>query len=216
MIVFLLFILIEKRAIAPILPLDLFKSPLFNVIILMGMIFNSAYYGTIFVLSLYLQNVLHYSSLSAGIAFLPLTGGFVISNLLSGRATARYGIRMPVLTGLLIFILGFAELFPVKTDTSYWQLFIPFFTIPLGMGFAIPAMTNAILSGVEKTRSGMVSAIFNTSRQAAGAMGVAVFGTIAYGGANAIVNAITVSSAATVVCGLGTVFLIFKYLKTAS
>ncbi|MEO8885999.1 MAG: MFS transporter [Mucilaginibacter sp.] len=215
-VAFILFIVIEKRATAPILSLDLFRSAHFNVIILLGMVFNSAYYGTIFVLSLYLQNVLHYSALAAGIAFLPLTGGFVISNLLSGRAMNRYGIRVPVLTGIFIFIVGFAELYSVKADTPYWRLFIPFFTIPLGMGLAIPAMTTAILGGVTRTLSGTVSAIFNTSRQAAGAMGVAVYGTIAYGGTAAVVNSISISAIATVAVGLCAAFLVYKNLKRAS
>src|SRR6185295_6143612 len=69
-IMLLLFLRIERRSKVPILPLDLFRSPVFNVLLLLGVIVNNAYYGTVFVLSLYLQNVLHYASLRAGLAFL--------------------------------------------------------------------------------------------------------------------------------------------------
>ncbi|WPU96722.1 MFS transporter [Mucilaginibacter sabulilitoris] len=213
-LMFALFLTIEKKAISPILPLDLFKSSNFNVLILMGIVLNGTYYGTVFVLSLYLQDVLHYSSLTAGMAFLPLTAGFIISNLISGKLMAKYGTRIPILAGLTIGTIGFAGLLIAHAGTPYWQLFIPFITIPMGMGLAVPAMTTSILATVTKTRSGTASAVLNTTRQAAGAMGVAVFGAMANGGTKAIVNAITVSSiisAAGIFC---VILLIRRYLKT--
>jgi len=192
-IIMLLFLGFERRAKTPILPLDLFKGSVFNVLLLFGIIVNNAYYGTVFVLSLYLQNVLHYDVVRAGLAFLPLTGGFVISNIISGRLTARYGIRLPLLMGSILAAAGYAGLLIASPGTPYWQLFIPFIVIPLGMGVAVPAMTTGILSSVEKTRSGTASAVLNTTRQAAGAMGVAVFGAMAGDGAAAIASAVRVS-----------------------
>lgn len=210
-----LFLWIEKKALSPILPLDLFKSSNFNVLIGLGMILNGAYYGTVFVLSLYLQNVLHYSSLAAGMAFLPLTAGFIISNLISVKVMAKYGTRIPVLIGIVIFIAGFAGLLIVKANTPYWELFIPFISIPLGMGLAVPAMTTGILATVDKTRSGIASAVLNTTRQAAGAVGVAVFGAMANGGAIAIIHAIVLSSIISAGSLLLYGFVIYKYLKKA-
>jgi len=213
LVMFASFIRIEKKAHAPILPLGLFSSPSFNVLLLLGTIVNGTYYGTVFVLSLYLQNVLHYPALKAGLAFLPLTAGFIISNLASGRVMAKYGTRVPILIGLLIATIGFAGLLIAKTDTPYWQLFIPFLTIPIGMGLAVPAMTTGILASVDKSLSGTASAVLNTIRQAAGAMGVAIFGAMANGGPTAIVYAITTSSLISVGCWIGVAVLIFKYLK---
>lgn len=209
------FLRIEKKAKSPILPLDLFKSANFNVLVLMGIVLNGSYYGTVFVLSLYLQNVLHYSSLTAGMAFLPLTAGFIIANLISGKLMAKYGTRVPILIGLVISITGFTCLLIAHVNTPYWQLFIPFITIPMGMGLAVPAMTTGILATVAKTQSGTASAVLNTTRQAAGAMGVAIFGAMANGGATAIVHAITVSSIISAGCLLCVILLIHKYLKTA-
>jgi len=210
-----LFFRIEKKAKSPILPLDLFRTPNFNFLVGLGMLLNGAYYGTIFVLSLYLQQVLHYPSLTAGMAFLPLTAGFIISNLISGRVIAKYGIRVPILTGIALFVTGFVILLITKAGTPYWQLFIPFITIPLGMGLAVPAMTTGILATVDKTRSGIASAALNTTRQAAGALGVAVFGAMANGGPSAIVHAITVSAIISAASLLIYGLLIFKYLKRA-
>lgn len=209
------FFRIEKNAKAPILPLDLFKISNFNFLVGLGMLFNGAYYGTIFILSLYLQQVLHYSSLSAGLAFLPLTAGFIISNLVSSKMMPKFGTRIPILIGVAIFVAGFIMLLIAKNNTPYWQLFIPFFTIPLGMGLAVPAMTTGILSTVDKTRSGIASAVLNTTRQAAGAVGVAVFGAMANGGAMAIVNAITISAIISAGGLLVYGVLIYKYLKTS-
>ncbi|WP_419698940.1 MFS transporter [Mucilaginibacter sp. NFX135] len=212
-IMFIIFLQIERKARSPILPLDLFKSPVFNVLVLQGIVLNATYYGTVFVLSLYLQNVLNYPSLTAGLAFLPLTAGFIISNLISGKLMAKYGTRVPIITGLTIGAIGYAGLLIAHAHTPYWQLFIPFIIIPMGMGLAVPAMTTGILSTVAKTRSGTASAVLNTTRQAAGAMGVAVFGAMTNGGPKAIVHAITVSSiisAAGIFCIL---LLIYKYLK---
>ena len=213
-IALILFLWIERKAKAPILPLNLFKTSNFNLLVGLGMLLNGAYYGTIFVLSLYLQQVLHYSSLSAGMAFLPLTAGFIISNLVSSKMMPKYGTRIPILIGVAIFVAGFAMLLIAKKDTPYWQLFIPFLTIPLGMGLAVPAMTTGILSTVDKTHSGIASAVLNTTRQAAGAIGVAVFGAMTNGGATVIVHAITksavISAGGLLIYGV----LIYRYLKT--
>jgi len=206
------FLWIERSSKVPILPLDLFRNPVFNVLLLLGIIVNNAYYGTVFVLSLYLQNVLHYSSVHAGLAFLPLTGGFVISNYASGKLMARYGIRLPLLLGAALAAIGYAGLLMAGANTSYWILFIPFVIIPLGMGTAVPAMTTGILSSVEKTRSGTASAILNTTRQAAGAMGVAIFGAMANGGTDAISNAVRTSGLISCACLVIAAVLLYWYI----
>jgi DHA2 family methylenomycin A resistance protein-like MFS transporter len=189
-----LFLVREKRAASPILPLTLFTSRNFNLLIGLGMILNGSYYGMVFVLSLYLQNVLGYSGLLAGLAFLPLTGSFIISNLVSSTLIRRFGIRIPIVYGLLISTVGFALLVLAKQDAPYWVLLPAFFSLPLGMGTAVPAMTTGVLATVERNRSGIASAVLNTTRQAAGAVGVAVFGAMAVGGPAAIVRAITESA----------------------
>ena len=212
-IVLVLFLWIEKNAGAPILPLGLFSTPVFKVLILLGIIVNNAYYGTVFVLSLYLQNVLHYSAVRAGLAFLPLTGGFVVSNFISGKLMSKYGIRLPLFAGSLLAAAGYAGLLIATPATPYWQLFVPFIVIPMGMGTAVPAMTTGILSSVEKTRSGTASAILNTTRQAAGAMGVAIFGAMAGGGAEGIAAAVRVSGMISCGCLLAASALIYRYIR---
>lgn len=211
---FMAFLIIEKKVSHPMLPLNLFNSASFNVLLLLGAVLNGFYYGTVFILSLYLQNILNYPPLTAGLAFLPLTAGFVISNLASGSVINRYGIRKPILIGLTVFALGFSGLFTAGMHTSFWQLSVPFLLISLGMGLAVPAMTNGILSSVDKTLSGTASATLNTVRQAAGAIGVAVFGAIAANGGDAILHTITISITGAILCTLLIIFLSRKYVKS--
>lgn len=209
----ILFLYIEKKVLHPMLPLHLFKSSTFNLLLMLGAVLNGAYYGTVFILSLYLQNVLHYPSLTAGLAFLPLTAGFVISNVLCGRVINRYGLRVPILGGLALFIAGFIGLFIARADTSFWQLLLPFLAMPMGMGMAVPAMTTGILASVDKTLSGTASAALNTVRQASGAIGVAVFGAMAAGGSSSVLYAVGFSASISIIGAVIVWLLIFRYLK---
>ena len=208
-----LFLAREKRAVSPILPLNLFASRNFNLLTGLGMILNGSYYGSVFIISLYLQNALHYSGLQAGLAFLPLTGGLLVSNLASGWLIRKYGIRVPIRMGMLVAATGYALLLLAGQNTPYWALLPAFFCIPLGMGTAVPAMTTGVLATVERNRSAIASAVLNTTRQAAGAVGVAVFGAMAAGGSEAIVRAIRESALISIACLIVYFTVIFRYLK---
>lgn len=211
--VFVIFLMIERKSPHPMLPFHLFDSKAFNALLVLGAALNCSYYGTVFILSLYLQNVLGYHSLKAGFAFLPLTVGFVISNIFSNKVIDRYGLRKPILGGLILFAFGFAGLFAAGAETPYWQLFMPFLIISTGMGMAVPAMINGILSSVEKKLSGTASAILNTSRQTAGAIGVAVFGAMATGSGAVIISAVIKSAALAIIFTVVAFILIFR-IKT--
>jgi DHA2 family methylenomycin A resistance protein-like MFS transporter len=141
------------------------------------------YYGMVFVLSLYLQRARGYTPLQAGLAFLPLTGGFLISNVASGWVVGRFGVRVPMIAGAITAGLGYGLLHFVDAGTPLIGLLLPFLLIPSGMGLAVPAMTTAVLASVEARRAGTASAVLNTARQAGGAVGVAAFGALASGSA---------------------------------
>lgn len=192
----LAFVAVEARSRAPMLPLGLLRDATFSAAVLFGICVNMAYYGTVFVLSLFLQRVHGDSALRAGLAFLPLTGGFLVSNVASGWVVARYGPRLPMMIGAAVGALGYAGLHAVHADTPFIALLVPFLLIPAGMGLAVPAMTTAVLASVEPTRAGTSSAVLNTARQAGGAVGVAAFGALASGaGPAAVVYGVRTSSA---------------------
>jgi len=175
------FVTVEARVATPMLPLSLFRKRTFSAAVLFGICVNLTYYGMVFVLSLYLQRVRGYTPLEAGLAFLPLTGGFLASNVLSGWVVGHYGVRVPMICGALTAALGYGLLHLVGATTPLIGLLVPFLLIPSGMGLAVPAMTTAVLASVERQRAGTASAVLNTARQAGGAVGVAAFGALVSG-----------------------------------
>ncbi|MCG5074243.1 MFS transporter [Paraburkholderia tagetis] len=179
------FVALEARIEAPMLPLAMLRNRTFSAAVLFGVCVNLTYYGTVFVLALFLQHARGQSPLQAGLTFIPLTGGFLLSNIASGHVVARYGTRLPMIGGALVAGLGYALLIPVDANTPLIALLAAFLLIPAGMGLAVPAMTTTVLASVEPARAGTASALLNTARQAGGAVGVAAFGALTGGGAAA-------------------------------
>jgi MFS transporter, DHA2 family, methylenomycin A resistance protein len=177
------FILLETRVADPMVPLAMLRHRTFSAAVLFGVCVNLTYYGTVFVLALYLQHARGESPLQAGLAFVPLTGGFLISNIASGHAVTRYGTRGPMIVGALVAGSGYALLSFVDATTPLAAVLTPFLLIPLGMGLAVPAMTTAVLASVAPARAGTASALLNTARQTGGAVGVAAFGALTGTGA---------------------------------
>jgi DHA2 family methylenomycin A resistance protein-like MFS transporter len=190
------FVAVEARVDYPMLPLRFFSLPNFSPAVLFGIAVNLTYYGVIFVLSLYLQHVRGYTAMQAGLAYLPLTATFIVSNVISGWATGRYGVRIPMIAGAAIGACGFALLARLDAHSGYLAMLPAFVLIPGGMGLAVPAMTTAILSSVEKNRAGTASAVLNAARQAAGAIGVAAFGALVGHGTASIVPGMHIAALA--------------------
>ncbi|HTH77086.1 MAG TPA: MFS transporter [Trinickia sp.] len=203
----LAFVAVEAKSRAPMVPLSLLRDKTFSAAVVFGVCVNMAYYGMVFVLSLYLQRVHHDTPLQAGLAFLPLTGGFLLSNVASGWVVSRYGPRRPMIIGAVIAALGYGLLHGTQADTPVGAMLVPFLLIPAGMGLAVPAMTTAVLASVEHKRAGTASAVLNTARQAGGAVGVAAFGALANAGpSSAVVSGLQVSAAiaaALLIAGMG-------------
>jgi DHA2 family methylenomycin A resistance protein-like MFS transporter len=175
-----LFLRVQRRSAAPMLPLALFRARTFGGAVLFGVLVNFAYYGIIFVLSFYLQQLRGLSALQAGLYFLPLTGTFIFSNIASGWLQARTGPRTPMVAGGLLGALGYALLgwCGIAADASFLHMLPGLALIPAGMGLAVPAMTTSILAAVAPSQAGTASAVLNTARQVGGALGVAIFGAL--------------------------------------
>ncbi|RYB03120.1 MFS transporter [Lichenibacterium ramalinae] len=174
-----LFVGVEARAAAPLLPLSLFRSGTFSTALVYGTVANFTFYGMVFVLSLYFQHVRGLGGTATGFAYLPLMATFVAVNLVNARMVGRFGVRACMVGGFLLDACGFLLLLLLGPDSPYWMALPAFVLIPAGMGTGVPAMIGAMLGSVERARSGVASAVSNAARQAGGAMGVAVFGTLA-------------------------------------
>lgn len=170
------FVRIEARSAAPMLPLSLFRSPTFAVASVAGVVVNFAYYGLIFVFSLFFQIQQQLSPQLAGLAFLPMTVVLMAVNVLAGRLITRVGSRRLMVLGLLLAALGYALLLPVSRDGAYWLLVLPMLLAASGIALLVPTMTNATLSSVDASRAGIASGVLNSARQVGGMLGVAIFG----------------------------------------
>jgi DHA2 family methylenomycin A resistance protein-like MFS transporter len=186
-------VLVERRSADPMLPGRLFRSTVVKVALIFGAAINFAYYGLIFVLSLFLQEAVGFDAFHTGLAFIPLTATFLLVNALSGWVAGRHGARWPMISGACVSALGLSLLLRLGPESGIVDMLPPFLLIPAGMGFAIPAMYAAVLSAIDRDLSGIVSAVVNAARQAGGVVGVAAFGALA-GGRDTVTGGLHVSA----------------------
>ena len=172
------FVLVQARSPHPMMPLGLFGSHGFRLALPVGFAFMVGNYGSVFVVSLYLQQELGLPPLRAGLVFLPSAAFAVAGNLLSGPVTNRYGARLPVVAGLSSMVLGLVAL--LLTTSLGDPLVTALCLVPVGLGgsVAMPSVTGVVLEGVAADRAGTASAVFNTFRQVGGAVAIAVFGAL--------------------------------------
>lgn len=170
------FLWIESHAPTPMLPLALFRVPMFTVSSVSGMMVNFAYYGLVFVLSLFFQIQQHLSPQQAGFAFLPMTVVLIGANIVAGRLIARLGARRLMVLGLGLATAGYLLMLLASRDGRYALLVVPMLMAGGGIALTIPTMTNATLSSVDVSRAGIASGVLNSARQIGGMLGVAVFG----------------------------------------
>jgi DHA2 family methylenomycin A resistance protein-like MFS transporter len=187
------FLAVETRSPHPAVPLAVFKGRMVWSAVVIGTAVNFTYYGVIFVLGLFLQRSAGYGVVQAGLAFLPLTATFIVSNLLSGRIAHCFGPARTMAGGVLVAAIGYALTSRLTPTTPFWLMIPGFLLIPGGMGTAVPAMTSALLASVDRHFSGTASGVFNACRQASGAAGVAVMGALAAGGPERIATGLRAS-----------------------
>lgn len=174
------FIWFEMNVKAPLFPLTFLASSHFSIPLFLGVFINMSTYGLLFLLPLYLQEVRHYSVLTTGFAIVPLFILVAVSSYLSGHCVTRFGIKMVIVAGLLVGILGFlGMLWTINLNHPFYiAMVLPMLCIGFGIAFAMPAATIAIIHSVEHSRAGLAAASFNMMRQLGTLIGVALFGTI--------------------------------------
>ena len=172
------FIFREQRTLQPMLPLSLFRNRCFSVASLIGLLVNVAFYGMIFVLSLYFQQVNGLSPFATGLAFLPMTSAVLPANLLAARASECIGARLVIAAGSMIAALGCLALISIEPKMSYWIMVAQLVAMGAGLGLLVPPLTSLLLGSVEKSRSGLAAGVLNSTRQAGSVLGVALFGSL--------------------------------------
>lgn len=174
------FVVVERaRGDDAMLPLTLFRRPVFTVANAAAATMNLCSLGMLFVLTLYLQSVQGHSALVAGLFIVPLFAPLAVLAPFAGRLTSRIGARLPVSAGLIIAAVGLGLLAMAQPKSSYVVLLPAFLLWGIGLAILTPAVVSAAISTVPAERAGLASAINNTARQAGGAIGIAVAGAIA-------------------------------------
>jgi DHA2 family methylenomycin A resistance protein-like MFS transporter len=160
----------------PMMPLNLFRSTGMRIALFAGFAFMIGNFGSVFVMSLYLQQHLGLSPLLAGLLFLPSAAFSITGNIVSGGLTNRFGARMPASLGLGLMAVGLvAQLLTAPTGSPILAGTFLIFT-GLGGSIAMPPVTSVVLASVQVERAGTASAVFNTFRQVGGAVAIALFG----------------------------------------
>lgn len=172
----LAFVMLEQRRDQPMLPLGLFREPVFSAAVLVSMISAFTFYGLLFDLSLYFQQQRGYAPLRAGLAFLPLTVVVPLGSLLSRRAVAWAGPRALVAFAALLAAAGYLGAAACGPAARYSVLALPLPAIGLAASLITPAATAALMATVDPARAGIAAGVLNAGRQTGAALGVAVAG----------------------------------------
>jgi EmrB/QacA subfamily drug resistance transporter len=176
----LLFLAIEARSRSPLMPLRIWLNQTLAGANVVGFMIGASIFAMFFILSLYMQQVLGYSALKAGVAYLACALTVVFAAGIAGKLVTVFGVRRMLASGLLISAIGLYYFTHVSADGSYWADLFPGFVIAaIGLGFSFVPVTIAALSGVSNRDAGLASGLINVSQQIGGALGTAIVTSVA-------------------------------------
>lgn len=173
-----LFVWREARAAQPMLPLSLFSHRMFALTALVGLLVNVAFYGLIFVLSLYFQQVNGLSAFATGLAFVPMLGAVLPANLVAPRIAERIGAPSAIALGAALSGAGCLALLFMGAGTSYFAICLQLLVISGGLGLLVPPLTSTLLGSAEPQHAGIAAGVLNATRQTGSVLGVALFGSM--------------------------------------
>jgi Na+/melibiose symporter-like transporter len=174
------FLSIEARTRDPLVRLSIFRLRTLTGADTCGLLFGASLGPTLFILTLYLQNVLGYSPVLTGFAFLPHALIVTFTTNLVSRLTTRLGVKPGMVTGAVVLAVGLFWLSRMSAHDQYWAIILPG-TLLVGLGVAFQIVTVAIAAteGVADDEQGLASGLFNTSQQVGSALGVAILVAVA-------------------------------------
>ncbi len=174
------FLVVETRARQPLMPLSIFRVRVLAGANAVGFLLGGSIFGSFFLLTQYMQVILHYSALKAGVAFLATAGTSVVAAVVAQGLVTRVGVRRILAIGMALTALGqfLYTLFPVHG--SYAADLLPgFLASGIGIAFAFVPVSIAALAGVKAEQAGLASGLINTSQQIGGAIGTAIVSSVA-------------------------------------
>jgi MFS family permease len=145
-----------------------------------GVVLGTVVFSMFLMLTLYMQQVLHYSPLETGVAYLAVAGTAIVWSAVAAKLVTRVGVKPVLVAGMAFLTAGLAYFTQVSVGGSYLGDLLPgFLLIAIGMGFLFVPISIAALAGVEPSEAGLASGLINTSQQIGGALGIAALSAIA-------------------------------------
>jgi EmrB/QacA subfamily drug resistance transporter len=175
------FVAIEMRQRAPLMPLSIFRLRTLRGADTVALLIGMSLFSMFFFVSLYMQQVLHYSALKAGLSYLPLAVGIILSAGAASAGVTRFGFKPILLTGLL-FVAGGLFWFsrvPPTGGTFVGDVLGPSLLAAVGLGLSFVPVTIAAVTGTRPHEAGLASGLVNTAQQVGGALGLAILATVA-------------------------------------
>ena len=174
------FALWEQRQRDPLVPFSIFRLQTLTAANVAGFIMGTAMFSMFLMLTLYMQQVLGYTPLQTGVAYLAVAGTAIIWANVAAVAVNRVGVKPALILGMGLLTLGLLYFTQVSVDGSYWaDLFPGFLVLGVAIPFAFVPITIAALAGTKPQEAGLASGLINTSQQIGGAVGIAILSTIA-------------------------------------
>src|ERR687897_320464 len=174
------FVAIELRSQSPLVPFRIFRLRTLTGANVVGILLGASLFSMFFFISLYMQQVLGYSPIHAGLSYLPLALMIIVAAGLGGQLVTRFGFKPILAAGMLFVALGLAWFSQASVGGGFTtDILGPSLLAAVGLGFCLVTSTIAAVSGVEGREQGLASGLINTSQQIGGALGLAVLSTIA-------------------------------------
>ncbi|HWF49390.1 MAG TPA: MFS transporter [Solirubrobacteraceae bacterium] len=175
------FLIIELRSRHPIMPFSIFRLRTLRGANIVGLLIGMALFSMFFFISLYLQDVLHYSAIKTGLSYLPLALGIIISAGGASVLVTRFGFKPVLIFGLLLIAGGLLWYSRVHAPGGSYlsDVLGPSLLAAFGLGFAFVPVTIAAVTGTDPHEAGLASGLINTSQQVGGALGLAILATVA-------------------------------------
>ena len=168
----------ESRQQEPMLDLGLFRNPRFSAASSAVTLTFFALFGSLFIVTQYMQSVMGYSALQAGVRYLPLAGMLLLVSPLSAKLAERVGTKVVVASGLTAVAVGLMLMLRLGVDTGYQEVLVAMLVLAFGMGLTMAPATESIMGSLPTAKAGVGSAVNDTTREIGGALGVAVLGSV--------------------------------------
>ena len=179
-ILLIAFVAIERRSRAPLVPFSIFRIRTITGANVVGILVGASLFSMFFFISLYMQQVLGYSAIKAGLSYLPLALAIMLSAGVASGLVTKVGFKPILAAGMVFIAIGLVWFSQISADGSFLaDILGPSLFAAVGLGFAFVPVTIAAVSGVEDREQGLASGLINTSQQVGGALGLAVLAAIA-------------------------------------